>query len=596
MMHPQDLPGSPEAVSPLGWIDAVADRFEAAWRSGPAPRISDYLHDASGDRRSLLLIELVKIDIDWRRRRGMECPLQKYVDDFPELLGPDGALPADLVRYAEESSSSSPNLGADAGQARPQMVGKYLVLEELGRGGQAVVYRALNPELKHEVVIKLSLLPLPHDPAVGERFLAEGRLLAQLKHPSLVPVHDAGVHEGHCFLVMEYVRGCNLEQYARGRRLTARAAAALVAALARALAVVHRQGIVHQDLKPQNILINERGTPQIIDFGLARVQDVWSAGHQPDGGTASYMAPEQAQGQTERVTARTDLFSLGGVLYYLLVGQAPLAGKNRQETLERAQRGAVDEQALRRARAPRRLRRISLKALAADPGQRYATAEELAADLDRFLRLSIWEAAVGAAIGLLGLAVLFGWMRLRHPDLPAPPTLSIQVWRAAHRIDLVDAMPLGRHDEIKIRAEAPDGAEAALFLVSSEGRLQALPTQQGSSRNELWFPGPQAVSPLQGRPGTEAVLVCIRRGQPVALEAVQDLWNEAESWPPLPVGTVLKLEDDRIEVLQQGRDFGPARSQPDPELTVEERLKRLGAALHDRLSCRVRGLVFAHED
>jgi tRNA A-37 threonylcarbamoyl transferase component Bud32 len=291
--------------------------------------------------------------------------------------------------------------GNGAPGAGPATIGKYLVVEELGEGGQAVVYRAVHPALKKEVAVKLSRRPLARGPADHELLVAEGKLLAELDHPNLARVYDLDLHEGCPFLVMEYVRGPDLQQYAEQERPTPRQAAALVAGVARALGVAHGRGITHQDIKPSNILIDEAGRPRLIDFGLARLRRAWAdEAAQPDGGTPAYMAPEQARGETGRVGRRSDLFALGAVLYHLLTGKPPF------EDLDRAARCDFDKSALRGAGVPRWLEAICLRAMAPRPEDRYARAEDLAGALDRVVGKPKPPRAALAGAGFLFLALL----------------------------------------------------------------------------------------------------------------------------------------------------------------------------------------------
>jgi serine/threonine protein kinase len=199
------------------------------------------------------------------------------------------------------------------------------VIAPLDAGGQGLVYRGLHPTLGRDVVIKLSRAA--GGPADRDRLQEEGRILADLEHPNLARVYDLDVHDGRAFLVMEYVRGPHLEQFARQRPPSPRQAAALVAPVAQALAAAHRRGVVHRDVKPKNILIDEAGRPRLIDFGLARLEDAWHQAPSEEGevaGTLAYMPPEQARDAAE-VGPRSDVFSLGGVLYFLLTGK-PLYG------------------------------------------------------------------------------------------------------------------------------------------------------------------------------------------------------------------------------------------------------------------------------
>jgi serine/threonine protein kinase len=493
--------------------------------------------------------------------------------------------------------------------SRPQTIGKYLVLDVLGRGGQADVYRALNTALGREVVIKLGRQPCEPDDADRDRLLAEGKMLAELDHPHLARVHDLDFHDGHPFLVMEYVRGRTLQQHAKEQRPTARQAAALVAQLARAVAVAHHRDIVHQDLKPNNVLIDEAGRPHVIDFGMARMVHGWADRRmQPEGGTAAYMAPEQARGETERITARSDIFALGGILYFLLVGQAPFRGRNWHEGIERAGRCDFDRQALRAAKVPRRLEAICLRAMAAEPGDRYARAEELAADLERYVarprRAALFAGIV--AVGLLAWAAWKAWPVPPDPNppqpqpevrLPAEP-LSLRLLRHDKYYELKDAQklanlaPLRRGDELKINASAPAGLHASLFLIDSTGKVEHL--ADAAPGELLSYPaGAGKFKPLDNRPGTEVLLVCWRRSGPVGVEELRVLWESAP-WPALPDVSVLSLDGDGVKVVQGGRTFGTTQSHSDPEGDVRARLERLRLKLHDRVDF-LTGVAFAHK-
>jgi serine/threonine protein kinase len=294
---------------------------------------------------------------------------------------------------------------------RPESIGRYRIIGELDSGGQALVYRAVHPTLPRDLAIKIA-----HEQSPIDRSLLKGdaEILCSLDHPNLVRVHDLDMHEGRPFVVMELVRGRNLQQVADQALPSRRQAAAWVAEMARALAYVHRCGVVHQDIKPKNILIDESGRPRLIDFGVARWRDAWSDSHAgPSGGTLAFMAPEQARGESEHVGAPSDIFGLGGVFYFLLTGQAPFGGKTRNEQWRRASRCDFDRAALRANKVPSGLERIILKSMAADPKDRFASADDMASALDGFLhrprRLAIQAAALLLAAS--GVVVWSWWPR-----------------------------------------------------------------------------------------------------------------------------------------------------------------------------------------
>jgi serine/threonine protein kinase len=348
--------------------------------------------------------------------------VQEHVRDCPacqnrvkQLQGEITALRR-LTRGAPRSGMHQvPPAGADAGDPgmtrsgrRPANIGKYFIAGLVDEVGATAIYRALHPTLSKELVIKLGRQWGEQNPQEQKRLVEKGKLLALMEHPHLVRVYDLDFHKNRPFLVMEQVRGPNLRQYAEQAHPTPIQAAALVAKLARALAEVHRRGILHQDINPGHVLMDESGEPR-LDFGLAVLRQAWVDEADPTHSALSYMSPEQARGQQEQVTHRSDLFALGGVLYFLLAGKAPFEGKDPFESLDRLRRVAINFGPLRAAGVPRRLEDICTRALEADPAARYTTADKLAEDLERFVRhpsgVPPWVLWAGAAVLAVGGAV-----------------------------------------------------------------------------------------------------------------------------------------------------------------------------------------------
>jgi formylglycine-generating enzyme required for sulfatase activity len=285
------------------------------------------------------------------------------------------------------------SIAAPDEQARgPLTLPGYEILDELGRGGFGVVYRARHLGLNRVVALKM-ILAGGHASAEGRRrFLAEARAVAALQHPHIVQVHEIGEHGGLPFFTLEFVPGGSLAARLAGQPQQPADAARLVEVLARAMHHAHRAGIVHRDLKPANVLILEgpetplgRCTAKITDFGLAKLEG--GDGHTQSGavlGTPSYMAPEQAAGEGKRVGPAADVYALGAVLYQLLTGRPPFLAPTAHETLSEV---LSDEPAPPRRlhpRLPRDLETICLKCLHKQPPRRYASAAELADDLRRF--------------------------------------------------------------------------------------------------------------------------------------------------------------------------------------------------------------------
>ncbi len=348
------------------------------------------------------------------RMRAELSEVRQVADELPAR---DDAVAALVAAIAETTGHPTATESTEDGfevteptdrRPRPESIGRYRIIGELDSGGQASVYRAVHPTLPRDLAIKIA-----HEPSEIDSSLLRGdaEILCELDHPNLVRVHDLDIHDGRPFVVMEFVRGRNLHQVAEQLPPTPSQAAAWVAEVARALAYVHGRGVVHQDIKPKNIMLDESGRPRLIDFGMARWRHAWSGNRAgPSGGTLAFMAPEQARGEAKRVGEASDIFGLGGVLYFLLTGKTPFGGGTRNEQWRRASQCDFDRGALRAKGVPRRLERIVLKAMAADPEDRYASADQIAGALDDFARRPRRLALEAAALLLAALAaILWSW-------------------------------------------------------------------------------------------------------------------------------------------------------------------------------------------
>ena len=212
--------------------------------------------------------------------------------------------------------------------------GDYELLEEIGRGGQGVVYRARQKSLNRIVALKVIGLGQWATEAHLKRFRLEAEAAARLDHPCIVPIHEVGERDGCCYFSMNFVEGGQLDEVVGREPLPIRRAVELIAKVARAVHYAHEHGILHRDIKPGNILLDQKGEPHLTDFGLARLVETESTVTRTKEvlGTPSYMAPEQAVGETRKLTSATDVYGLGAVLYQLLTGHPPFAGGTTYET------------------------------------------------------------------------------------------------------------------------------------------------------------------------------------------------------------------------------------------------------------------------
>lgn len=400
---------------------------------------------------------LATLLLRWQELRdeGKACQLEEICAEQPELL-------SELRRQVKAIESMERLLTDDGPRDRPTLVGAtmvrgagpppssppgYELLNELGRGGMGVVYKARQVSLNRLVALKMVLAGGHAAPRQRARFKSEAEALARLSHPNIVQIHEIGEHEGLPFFSLEFVDGGNLAERLSKKPLAPTEAAELIRRLALAVSHAHAQGIIHRDLKPANVLLQDAkpqaAIPKITDFGLAKLLD--SDSQTNSGavmGTPSYMAPEQASGKVRSLGPGVDVYALGAILYECLTGEPPFRSESVLGTLQQvATQAPVPPSRL--AKIPADLEVICLKCLHKEPERRYVSGAELADDLQRFLdgrpirarRVSMLERGVmwvrrrperalliGVLVIALGVLAFDFWPRPKvdpEPDLPA---------------------------------------------------------------------------------------------------------------------------------------------------------------------------------
>ncbi len=505
-----------------------------------------------------------------------------------------GDTPPILADSTPDTAHGEPPGDPREKEGLPERIGRFVIQRQLGQGGFGAVYLVHDPELNRLVALKVPKAERCATHEDVESLLREARSAAQLHHPGIVTIFDVGRDGPHVFIVQQYIPGADLASHLKTRTFTLEQIVALVASVAEAIAFAHQQGFVHRDLKPGNILLDDKGRPHVVDFGLAVHESAQRQCRGERSGTPAYMSPEQVRGETHRLDGRSDIWSLGVILYQLLTGRQPFRGDSRQELFEEIEHREPRPPRQVQPDLPAELERICLKAINKSIADRYTTAGDMAADLRTFradgsrsatdvgiapvspAQRRRWRYGLvgGVALSVLLAALLFfAHARSQRPPLPPGPDLQAEPLRVLDfHVSYIRSEPDGdrpagfvgrtvwqtrQGDAVRLAAKFSRPAYAYLLALRADGHVDlcwpADATLPPPPAREATYPPPTEPNVMYGLDEGAGLWAFLVLASDSPLPAYQD-WSQSRGPPPWTSapgspGAVWRLSADGVDQL-----------------------------------------------
>lgn len=560
-------------------LDRLAMRFENALKQGENPRIEESLIAEPYDSamRRVVLHELLALEVEYRMRCGESPQADEYKQRFPDERdlvssvfdtldsgpgdpsGPGSTSNSSQNVATEDARSDGRPTDPPGTQPLPSQLGRYEILRLIADGGFGRVLLAKDLDLDRLVAVKIAQRNLFASSEEADLYLREARVAAQLSHPNIVAIHDVGSNdELGCYIVMDYIDGGALDVAEVASRSNTAEAVSLIAQVADAVHHAHTRGLIHRDLKPGNLLLDSRGTPYVADFGLA-VHESEQYDHEGEiSGTPPYMSPEQVRGLSHQLDGRTDIWSLGVLLYELLTGRKPFQGATRQRVFDEVLHR--DPKPLRQIddRIPAELERICLRALAKKPAERYGTALDLAEDLRRVMA-ELGEASfpvpppvpppIAQPAATPRVHAIWKWGAIGVGS-------ALAVWAVTASIIALWPDP-GRIEPVAIGENQASGTDAA----AGQSKPRPGASEQGSwTFADLGFSCQLSDRCTSMALGGKDTLLAVATGGDVGLYRVADqgrllasLEHENDTWQRLPIRDIcLSADCSMLGVLYEG--------------------------------------------